>query len=167
MRDLTGVKDIFLEQLKAFGDVNRFPDQRVVTVAYYSLIKEENYNLVPGFTASDAKWVAVDQLPELIYDHAEIVDFGKNHLRHKVRHEPIGFNLLPKKFTLLQLQELYETLLGTKLDKPNFRRKVLKMNFLVNLNEKQQNVSHRAANLYQFDQEVYIELKKKGFVFDV
>jgi 8-oxo-dGTP diphosphatase len=166
LKDLTGVKDIFLEQLKAFGDVNRFPGERVVTVAYYSLIKEEDYNIIPGFTASDAKWVPVNNLPELIYDHREIISFGREYLQHKVKHEPIGFNLLPQKFTLLQLQELYETLLDTKLDKPNFRRKILNMNLLVDLKEKQKNVSHRAANLYRFDQQVYLDLKKKGFVFE-
>lgn len=166
LKELTGLDKVYLEQLKAFGEVERFPGKRVITIAYYALIKEEDYEIVPGFTASDAKWVDANQLPELIYDHKEIVDYGKNHLQHKVKHEPIGFNLLPKKFTLLQLQELYEALLETKLDKPNFRRKILKMNLLINCKEKQQNVSHRAANLYRFDEKTYQVLKRKGFVFE-
>ena len=84
-----------------------------------------------------------------------------------MRHEPIGFNLLPEKFTLLQLQELYEAILGVKLDKPNFRRKMSRMKLLLPLGEKQQNVAHRAAELYRFDPEVYERLKEQGFVFEV
>jgi len=166
LSDLTGVKNIFLEQLKAFGETDRFPDKRVVTVAYYALIKEEDYEIIPGFTAADAKWFEIDSIPELIYDHNEILDFGFEYLRRKATHEPIGFNLLPNKFTLLQLQELYEALLETKLDKPNFRRKMLKMNLLIDCKEKQQNVSHRAANLYRFDQRIYQRLKQSGFIFE-
>lgn len=166
LKELTGLNNVFLEQLKAFGEVTRFPDRRVVTIAYYALIKEEEYEIIPGFTASDAKWTDTDSLPELIYDHKEIYDFCREHLQLKVKHEPIGFNLLPEKFTLLQLQELYEGILETKLDKPNFRRKMLKMNLLINCGEKQKNVSHRAANLYRFDETVYLQLKNKGFVFE-
>ena len=166
LKELTGLDKVYLEQFKAFGEVERFPGDRVITIAYFALIKEEDYEIVPGFTASDVRWFDIDQLPELIYDHPEIVENGKKHLQHKVRHEPIGLYLLPKKFTLLQLQELYEALLETKLDKPNFRRKILKMNFLVDCKEKQQNVSHRAANLYRFDQKKYLQLKEKGFVFE-
>jgi len=166
LSDLTGVKNIFLEQLKAFGETDRFPDKRVVTVAYYALIKEEDYEIIPGFTAADAKWFEIDSIPELIYDHNEILDFGFEYLRRKATHEPIGFNLLPNKFTLLQLQELYEALLETKLDKPNFRRKMLKMNLLIDCKEKQQNVSHRAANLYRFDQRIYQRVKQSGVSFE-
>lgn len=164
--ELTGVKDLFLEQLRAFGGTNRFPGKRVVTVAYYALIKEDDYDLVPGNNASAVSWFDVTQMPSIIYDHKEIIDFGFSELKYKVRREPIGFNLLPKLFTLLQLQSLYEAILEQKLDKPNFRRKMLKMNLLIDTGEKQQNVSHRAANLYRFDEQVYQRLKDKGFNFE-
>src|SRR6478736_259309 len=104
LQSLTGISNIYLEQLKAFGNVNRYPRKRVVTLAYYTLVNEENYFLIPGFTASDAKWFNVHDIPELPYDHQEILEFGFQHLKQKVKQEPIGFNLLPEKFTLLQLQ---------------------------------------------------------------
>lgn len=167
LKSLTGISDIYLEQLKAFGEPNRFPNKRVVTLAFYALVNEESYSLIPGFTASDAKWFNVHDVPELIYDHNQILDFGYKHLKHKVRHEPIGFNLLPAKFTLLQLQELYEAILETKLDKSNFRRKLGKMKLLINCKEKQKDVSHRAAALYKFDKRIYVTLRKSGMVFEL
>ncbi|MCE7864708.1 MAG: NUDIX hydrolase [Cyclobacteriaceae bacterium] len=167
LKSLTGISDIYLEQLKAFGDPNRFPLKRVVTVAYYALVNEESYSLIPGFTASDAQWFNVHEVPELIYDHNQILEFGYNHLKHKVRHEPIGFNLLPAKFTLLQLQELYEAILETRLDKSNFRRKLGKMKLLINCKEKQKDVSHRAAALFKFDKRIYVTLRRNGMVFEL
>lgn len=164
---LTGVKDLYLEQLKTFGRVNRLPKERVVTVAYYALIRMDLYPIVAGPNAQAASWYHVKDIPTLIYDHQEIVDYALNFLRHKVRHEPIGFNLLPKKFTLLQLQSLYEAILDVKLDKPNFRRKLIKMNLLVKHDEKQVGVAHRAANLYSFDEKVYKALMLKGFSFEL
>lgn len=164
---LTGVKDLFLEQLKAYGDLDRFPNKRVITVAYYSLVKFEDYELIPGFTASDAKWFAIEDVPEeMPYDHNRILNECMEHMRHMVRREPIGFNLLPEKFTLLQLQELYEAILGVSLDKPNFRRKFMKMNLLIDCKEKQKNVAYRAAKLYRFDKDVYDRLQEKGFNFE-
>jgi 8-oxo-dGTP diphosphatase len=167
LKSLTGVSNIYLEQLRCFGDVERYPTNRVITIAYYALVNADNYNLHPGFTASDAKWFNVHEVPPLPYDHGEILDFGFRHLKHKVRHEPIGFNLLPKKFTLHQIQELYEAILEKELDKPNFRRKLLNMNLLVPCEEKQKDVSHRAANLYRFDKKIYHQLTEKGFAFEV
>jgi 8-oxo-dGTP diphosphatase len=164
---LTGVSNIYLEQLRAFGDVGRYPTKRVVTVAYYALVNAENYEPHAGFTASDAQWFNIHDVPSLPYDHNKILDFGFKFLKHKVQHEPIGFNLLPKKFTLLHLQELYEEILEKKLDKPNFRRKLMNMNLLVNCNEKQKDVAHRAAKLYRFDKKVYNKLIEKGFTFEV
>jgi len=167
LNDLTGVSNIYLEQLKAFGNVHRYPTKRVVTIAYYALVKPENYILRAGFTASDAQWFKVSEVPPLPYDHRQILMEGLQYLKHKVRHEPIGFNLIPKKFTLLQLQELYEAILEKKLDKPNFRRKIMKMNFLEPCSEKQTEVSHRAANLYRFDKKKYTSLIEKGFTFEL
>jgi len=166
LEDLTGVKELFLEQLQAFGDVDRYPTKRVITIAYYALTKPENYELHPGFTASDAKWFTIDEIKSLPYDHDKILKFAWQRLKQKVKYEPIGFNLLPAKFTLLQLQDLYEAILEIKLDKPNFRRKIMKMDLLISCNEKQQGVSHRAATLYRFDKQVYDRLKEEGFIFE-
>ena len=165
LKSLTGVSNIYLEQLRAFGDVNRYPTERVVTIAYYALVNPERYALSPGFTASDVKWFDINEVPKLPYDHNKILDFGFRYLKHKVRHEPIGFNLLPKKFTLHNIQELYEAILETELDKPNFRRKLLKMNLLMLCDEKQKDVSHRAAKLYRFDKKIYSQLTEDGFSF--
>lgn len=165
LNELTGLDNIYLEQLKAFGDPNRFPLRRVITIGYYALVKREDYNIKAGFTASDAQWYKINEIPDLIYDHNEILDYSLKHLRNRVRQAPIGFNLLPEKFTLLQLMQLYEEILGIEMDKPNFRRKILHMKLLVALDEKQQDVSHRAAQLYKFDPEIYNQLTEKGFNF--
>ncbi|MDO3384421.1 NUDIX domain-containing protein [Gilvimarinus sp. SDUM040013] len=165
--ELTGVSDLYLEQLKTFGRVDRFPNERVVTVSYYALVSAEDYDLAAGHNAADACWFNVRALPELIYDHAEIIQYGIEQLQQNVRRRPIGFNLLPEKFTLLQLQELYESILGTKLDKPNFRRKIMKMGLLASCDEKQTGVAHRAAKLYRFDEQAYNTLMEKGFSFEI
>ncbi|MBK8291701.1 MAG: NUDIX hydrolase [Flammeovirgaceae bacterium] len=167
LHSLTGISNIYLEQLKAFGHPDRYPTKRVVTIAYFALVKEEHYSLIPGFTASDAKWFSVHEVSDLPYDHPLILKYGYQHLKHKVRHEPIGFNLLPEKFTLLQLQELYEAVLETTLDKSNFRRKLAKMKLLKKCDEKQKDVSHRAAGLYKFDKRIYVTLKNRGIAFEL
>ncbi len=167
LHELTGVTDLYLEQLRTFGRVDRFPGERVVTVAYYALVSADKYRLISGSSTLGTSWFSVNEIPELIYDHDEIIDYGIKHLRHQVCHQPIGFNLLPEKFTLLQLQELYEAILNTQLDKPNFRRKILKMNLLKPCNEKQTGVAHRAAALYRFDSDAYERLSNAGFSFVV
>lgn len=164
--ELTGLDDIYLEQLKAFGEPDRFPSRRVITIGYYALVKREDYNVKAGFTASDAKWYKINDVPNLIYDHDEILAFSLKHLRNRVRQTPVGFNLLPEKFTLLQLMHLYEEILGVEMDKSNFRRKILHMKLLLALDEKQQDVSHRAAKLYKFDSDIYDRLTQKGFNFE-
>ncbi|RXG26222.1 NUDIX domain-containing protein [Leeuwenhoekiella polynyae] len=164
--ELTGIKDIYLEQLRAFSDPDRFPLSRVITIGYYALIKEEDYDLKAGATAAEVAWFKVSQVKDLIYDHAQILEIGLKRLRRRIKQEPIGFNLLPQKFTLLQLMHLYEEILGKEMDKPNFRRKILKMNLLTPLNEKEKDVSHRAAKLYQFNPETYQQLLEKGFNFE-
>jgi ADP-ribose pyrophosphatase YjhB (NUDIX family) len=167
LKSLTGVENIYLEQLRSFGNIERYPEKRVITIAYYALVNADHFELNPGFTASEAKWFNIKEVPKLPYDHSEILAFGFNHLKHKVRHEPIGFNLLPKKFSLHQIQKLYEAILEKEMDKPNFRRKLLNMNLLVLCDEKQKDVSHRAANLYRFDRKIYNQLTEKGFSFEL
>jgi 8-oxo-dGTP diphosphatase len=167
LKSLTGVSNIYLEQLRSFGDVDRYPGKRVVTIAYFALVNADMYALHPGFTATEARWCNIHDVPKLPYDHGQILDYGFQFLKHKVRHEPVGFNLLPKKFTLNEIQQLYEAVLEMELDKPNFRRKLLNMDLLVPCDEKQKEVSHRAARLYRFDKKIYDQLKEKGFSFEL
>ncbi|MFQ6602306.1 NUDIX hydrolase [Flavobacterium sp. C3NV] len=164
--ELTSLDNIYLEQLKAFTNPDRVPERRVVTIGYYTLVNREDYNIKASLSVIEAKWHKIDMVPELIFDHSEILNFSLMQLRNRVRQAPIGFNLLPEKFTLLQLMHLYEEILGIELDKSNFRRKILHMKLLVELDEKQKAVSHRAAKLYKFDSDTYKKLTEKGFSFE-
>jgi 8-oxo-dGTP diphosphatase len=163
----TAVGNIFLEQFRTFGNLERFPQRRVITLCYYALVNIEKFELKPGATVSEVVWFNVQDVPNMAFDHNSIFQECLDFLKHRVQHEPIGFNLLPPKFTLLQLLELYEAILNQKLDKSNFRKKFLKMNLLVSCNEKQKDVSHRAASLFHFDENVYNKLLDKGFTFEV
>lgn len=167
LNELTGLTDVYLEQVKTFGGVDRHPYGRVITVSYYSLIKIDSYQVGAASWAKQAYWHPVDDLPQLAFDHRDILETCRLRLQEEVRRRPIGFELLPEKFTLRQLQSLYECVLETKLDTRNFRKKVLSMDLLKVLDERQSGVAHRPANLYRFDNEVYTKLTEKGFNFDL
>ncbi len=167
LQEETGLQDVFLEQLYTFGGVDRDPRERVVTIAYYALVNLKEHTVESATDASAAAWFAIDHLPPLAFDHEQIVAAAIARLQGKVRYEPIGFELLPRKFTLSQLQTLYETVLGVTLDKRNFRKKILKMDLLTELEETQTDVAHRAARLYQFNEAKYQQLREKGFNFEV
>lgn len=167
LQEETGLHNVFLEQLYTFGSPQRDPRDRVVSVAYYGLINLVEHPVQAATDASDAAWFPVAEVPALAFDHAEILQTAIARLKGKVRYEPIGFELLPSKFTLTELQRLYETVLGQPLDKRNFRKKILNMGLLIELNEKQTGVAHRAAKLYQFDEKKYQHLKQKGFNFEI
>jgi len=163
----TGLEDIYLEQLYTFGSVKRDPRERVVSVAYYALVKLSDHKAKAATDAAEAKWFPVSQLPKLAFDHADIVALALTRLQGKVRYQPIGFELLPPKFTLSDLQHLYEAILGAELDKRNFRKKVLSFGLLVALNESQVGGRHRPAQLFRFDADKYEKLKKRGFNFEL
>lgn len=163
----TGVRRVFLEQLYTFGDVDRDPRGRVVSVAYYALVKLGDHRVRAATDAREASWFPVWDTPSLAFDHDRILEVALARLQGKVRYQPIGFELLPKKFTLRQLQRVYETILERELDKRNFRKKILSMDLLVELDEVEQDVAHRAARLYRFDRARYRELEKAGFDFEV
>lgn len=163
----SGLGQVFLEQLYTFGELDRDPRERVVSVAYYALVKLSEHTVRAATDASAAAWFAVSDLPSLAFDHSRIVQVGLERLRNKVRYEPIGFELLPKKFTLSQLQGLYELVLERALDKRNFRKRVLGMELLIETEEMQKDVAHRAARLYRFDERKYRKLKKSGFNFEL
>lgn len=162
-----GLKDIFLEQLYTFGSVNRDPRERVVSVAYYALVSSAAHEATAATDAAAACWFTITKVPKLAFDHAEILAAALARLKAKVRYEPIGFELLPPKFTLSQLQHLYEVVLGTALDKRNFRKKVLGYELLIPLKETLMVGCHRPAQLYRFDADKYARLKKRGFNFEV
>ncbi len=180
LKELTGLHDIYLEQFGSFGDPNRLtkekdlewlksiraePDARVITVAYYSLIKVDQYELHASSFAKDALWHYTEELPTLGFDHQEIIESALRELRFKCKFQPIGFELLPEKFTLGQLQRLYESILNTDLDKRNFRRKIDKMDILTPLEEKQIGVPHKPARYFVFNHEKYQSYKSNDFYF--
>jgi len=167
LREEAGLKDIFLEQLYTFGTVDRDPRERVVSVAYYALVKLSDHRAKAATDAANAEWFPISRVPKLAFDHAEILAAALARLKGKVRYQPIGFELLPPKFTLSQLQSLYEAVLETDLDKRNFRKKVLSFGLLVPLKESQMAGRHRPAQLFRFDAEKYEKLKKRDFNFEV
>jgi 8-oxo-dGTP diphosphatase len=167
LKELTGISDVYLEQVETFGANDRHPFGRVVTVAYFSLIKINDYQLQPSSMAETAVWHSIKDLDKLAFDHNDIVNSCLKRLKLLVKTRPIGFELLPPQFSLNQLQHLYEAILGTRLDKRNFRKKFLTMNLLIDLGEIQNSVAHRPAKLYSFDQEKYLKFKSEGFVFEV
>jgi len=167
LMELTGISDIYLQQFHTFGDPGRItkkqdiewlkavrahPEARVITVAYFSLIRIDEYEPTPSAFAKNAIWVPVDEVKSLVFDHNEILNKALVDVQQKLYLQPIAFKLLPEKFTLAQLQRVYEIILQTELDKRNFRRKILKTGFVLPLDEKQQGVAHKPATLYMFDQ---------------
>lgn len=167
LEEETGLSKVFLEQLYTFGEVERDPRERVVTVAYYALVKLSDHRVHAATDASEAAWFAVEDLPRLAFDHERIVEVALARLRGKLRYQPIGFELLPPKFTLTQLQRLYEIVLEREIDKRNFRKRVLALGVLDELDEVEQDVAHRAARLYRFNAAAYRRLAKDGFNFEV
>jgi len=167
LQEETGITRLYLEQLYTFGAPDRDPRERVVTVAYYALVKLSDHQVQAATDARSAAWFSVADLPALAFDHDKIVQVALTRLKGKVRYEPIGFELLPRKFTLSQLQRLYEVVLERNLDKRNFRKKILGMDLLIELDEVQRGVAHRAARLYRFDEKKYERLKKEGFNFEI
>jgi len=167
LEEETGLRSVFLEQLYTFGALDRDPRDRVVSVAYYALVKLSDHTVQAATDARDAAWFGVHDVPSLAFDHAEILQLAVDRLRGKLRYQPIGFELLPRKFTLSQLQHLYELVLERELDKRNFRKRVLAMDLLIETDEVQQDVAHRAARLYRFDERKYRRLAKAGFNFEL
>ncbi len=162
----THLKNVFLEQLFTFGKPGRDPRGRVVSVAYYALVRPDKHPATGDSDAAEAAWHPVEKLPPLAFDHADILSTALDRLRGKIRYQPIGFELLPKHFTLTQLQELYEAILGRRVDKRNFRKKLLAFDFLVPTDEFTAG-AHRPARLHRFDRRRYESLVRKGFHFEL
>ena len=167
LREEAGIDRALLEQFHVFSTLDRDPRERVVSVAHYALVKLSDHAVRAATDAREAAWFGVDDLPKLAFDHDVIVEVAIEKLRTKVKQTPIGFELLPKKFTLTQLQRVYEKVLDRELDKRNFRKKVLATGLLIETEEVEQDVAHRAARLFRFDEKAYRKLEKEGFVFDL
>ncbi len=162
----SGLSGVFLEQLCTFGEPGRDPRGRVVTVAFYALVRPDQHPAKGDTDASDAAWFDLAKLPPLAFDHGAILEAALERLRGKIRYQPVGFELLPERFTLAQLQGLYEAILGRPLDKRNFRKKLLAFDFLVPL-EDYAGGPHRPARLHRFDRAKYDTLASKGFLFEL
>lgn len=167
LHELTGLTDVYMEQYYAFGEVGRHPQGRVVTIAYYAMLRLGGDKILKPLTnyAKKAQWININELPKLAFDHQYIFDKGLEKIKRRIKHLPIAFELLPEKFTLTQVQNVYELILGKKLDKRNFRKKILSFGVLKELDEKQKGVSFRAATLYKFDKRKYAKLFSKEISF--
>ena len=159
LKQRTGLDDVYLEQVHSFGKINRHPGGRVVTVAYCSLINIQHHKL--KILDNELHWHDVASVKELAFDHKTIFDLSLQRLQKRVQEHPLGFSLLPNKFSLRELQNLYEAILSIKLDRRNFRKKFFAMNFLVDMDEIEQNLPHRPGKLYKFDYDKYEKNKKK------
>ena len=178
LNELTGLSDIYLEQFGAFGNPDRIkkeedqpwlkavranPDARVVTIAYYALIRMSDFKLNPSSFAKYASWVPLKEIDHLPFDHFEILNQSVEYLRNNTKIRPVGYNLLPKKFTLNEMQKLYEAIFNRKIDNRNFRRKIINLDVLDKLEEKQAGVAHKPATYYQFNVNKYSNYIEKGF----
>ncbi|MBA4276334.1 NUDIX domain-containing protein [Flavobacterium sp.] len=166
LNSYTGLQDIYMEQLYAFSEVDRDPVERTISVAYYALINIENHNedLIQNY---QAKWYSVSSVPKLIFDHDKMVVHAIRRLRYRTSIKPIGFELLPEKFTMLQLQKLYESILSKELDKRNFISKINSLDILIKLDEKDMMSSRKGSYLYRFDKDKYEEKLLNNFVLNL
>ena len=164
LHEETGVRNVFLEQLYTFGDPKRDPRGRVVTVAYYALMASDKLSLSAGADAAEARWFRAHDLPSVAFDHKHILDYAIERLRNKLEYTTVGFQLLPEKFTLGELQAVYEAILGKQLDKRNFRRKIALLGILKPLRE-WQHTGRKPAQLFRFAASRFEKLKDKGILF--
>ncbi len=166
LNQLTGLTDVYMEQLYTFGEVERDPGARIISIAYFALIKinASDLELVKNHGAT---WIPISSMPGLIFDHEAMVERALKKLQIRARTQPIGFELLPDKFTIPQLQGLYEAIYNKALDKRNFRRKLLTMDLLEKQEEKEKESSRKGAWYYRFDQKKYQDLLNRGFNFEL
>lgn len=167
LQEETGVEISYLEQLYTFGTPDRDPRGRVVSVAYFGLVKPDSFQVEAASDAKDVRWFDIQELPKLAFDHTTVLDIAIQRLRAKITYEPIGFELLDERFPFSDLENLYTTLLGRSIDRRNFRKKILSFGMLDELQEKVKKGAGRPANLFQFNEERYFQLKKEGIIFEL
>ncbi len=166
LRSLTGISDLYMEQLYTYGDVERDPGARVISSAYFALIGIHEPDCMKQ-EKNGAHWRSISDLPDLIFDHRKMVDRALAELVESIKVHPVGFELLPEKFTLVQLQSLYEAIYRKAIDKRNFRKKILSMNLLDKQDEKERETSRKGAYYYRFNEEKYRELTRNGSFFNL
>jgi ADP-ribose pyrophosphatase YjhB (NUDIX family) len=166
LHELTGLEKIYMEQFQTYGEINRDPAGRVISVAYYALIPAHKYS--DSYSKRyGATWVSLTNMPALIMDHEDMVDKGLKRLRRRASTQPIGFELLPREFTMPQLQAFYEAIFQAKLDKRNFRKKILSLDVFLKLDQKDMSNSRKGAYLYRFDRKKYKRLVDGGYSFTI
>jgi 8-oxo-dGTP diphosphatase len=166
LRSLTGLESVYMKQSYAYGETDRDPGDRVISVAYFALITIRDINKEYA-EKNGVSWRSLSNLPDLIFDHPKMVRQALIDLQNQIRIKPVGFELLPEKFTLVQLQDLYEAILMKKIDKRNFRKKILSMGILEKLNEKEKETSKKGAFYYRFNEDNYKRMKQNGFYFSL
>jgi 8-oxo-dGTP diphosphatase len=164
LKERTGMNDVFLDQVRTFSHPNRHPGGRVITVAYCSLLNINHHQL--KIHDNDLNWHSLPTLGDMAFDHKEIVDQCYGWLQKRIQEHPLGFNLLPEKFSLRELQNLYEAILAVSLDRRNFRKKFASMDLLIDIDEMEQDVPHRPGKLYKFNFEKYEKSKRKWIGID-
>jgi len=167
LKNKTGLANIFLEQLYTFAEVERDPRGRVISIVYYTLVNPKLFNLVLGDAATDIQWFAVNKIPKMGFDHKEIFKVALNRLKAKITYQPIGFELLEQKFTLTEIQFLYEAILQGPIDKRNFRKRMLESKVIKATGEKRTGLKNRAPELFEFDEQQYKKLLKEGYQFKI
>jgi 8-oxo-dGTP diphosphatase len=166
LRNLTGLEIVYLKQSYSYGEINRDPGARVISIAYFALIPIMDINKELA-EHNGAQWRSIAKLPDLIFDHSEMVKSALSILQNQIKIKPVGFELLPEKFTLVQLQDLYEAIYQRKVDRRNFRKKILSMEILEKLDEKEKKTSKKGAFYFKFNKERYERLKQNGFYFNL
>ncbi|MBI3321060.1 MAG: NUDIX hydrolase [Candidatus Omnitrophica bacterium] len=164
LQEETNIGNIYLEQLYTFGEPSRDPRGRVISVAYYALVNWQQFQLKARQRVSEANWFPIKRLPSLAFDHQPIIDYALERLRNKINYTTVGFQLLPREFTLTELQSAYEVLLGQRLDKRNFRRKMLQLGILKGTREFKASGRQRPARLYTFAEPKVVKLQEKGII---
>ncbi|MDN5205513.1 NUDIX domain-containing protein [Fulvivirgaceae bacterium BMA10] len=167
LKEETGVEIGYLEQLYTFGNLDRDPRERIVSVAYFGLVRPDTYKISAASDAQEVSWFDINNLPKLAFDHREILDTAIKRLRAKITYEPIGFELLDERFPFSDLENLYTTLLGREIDRRNFRKKIMGFGMLDELDQKVSKGAGRPANLFQFNKQRYFQLKEEGIVFEI
>ena len=166
LRKITGLESVYLKQSYSYGEIDRDPGGRVISVAYFALIAIRDINKDLALE-NGVHWRSISKLPDLIFDHPKMVKRALTDLQNQVKVKPIGFELLPVRFTLVHLQDLYEAIYQRSVDKRNFRKKILSMGILEKMDEKEKETSKKGAYYYKFNKKNYEKLKKDGFYFNL
>ncbi len=167
LKEEAGIDVNYLEQLYSFGTPNRDPRNRVISVSYFALVRPQDFHIAAQTDAEDVAWFNIKKTPKLAFDHRKIIELAIKRLRGKITYEPVGFELLDKEFPFSDLEKLYQTLLDQEIDRRNFKKKIMSLGILEELDATLQRKAGRPARLYKFNKTKYFELKEKGYNFDI